>query len=398
VEELLGRVANRFEAGLAPLADQIVARMREEIPEFDSADSPELWDTARRVTMQSRGSQARHVRQGRAEPEVLNEADAEAVHVSVHAGYSVGSVLHAFRIGHDVSIEAWLEAVDQVSDSEEDRSACTRAVVRSAIAYDDRLARLLEQEYDAERNRVLGSSDQARLRLMRDLVDGVTDRAPALEYDLSLEHIGLVAWGDSADTVLQSLARTLDARLVSAPTPAGFRWAWLGSRSFAPGALEALTRSTPKNGISLAIGQPGAGIEGFRRTHRQAGAAHVVATRKPRPLTLYQDVAVEALALRDESAAREFVSGILTGIGGEDRRSQQLRATLRAYFQSEQNASATAAALGVHDATIARHLTEVEDRIGGRVNNRRVELELALRLNSLLRATDSASIIPSKAI
>jgi DNA-binding PucR family transcriptional regulator len=383
VEELLGRVANRFEAGLAPLADQIVARMREEIPEFGSADSPELWDTARRVTMQSRGIQARHIRQGRAKPEVLSEADAEAVHVSVHAGYSVGSVLHAFRIGHDVSIEAWMEAVDQVSHSEEDRSACTRAVVRSALAYDDRLARLLEQEYDAERNRVLGSSDQARLRLMRDLVDGVIDRAPMLEYDLDVEHIGLIAWGDSPDAVLKSLARRLDARLVSAPIPAGFRWAWLGSRSFDSGVVDALTGFAPQNGSSLAIGQADAGIEGFRRTHRQAGAAHVVATRKPQPLTLYRDVAPEALALRDESAAREFVSSVLTGIGGEDRRSQQLRATLRAYFQSEQNAAATAAALGVHDATIARHLTEVEDRICGGVNNRRVELEMALRLNSL---------------
>jgi hypothetical protein len=396
VEELLGRVANRFEAGLAPLADQIVARMREEVPEFGLVDTPELWDEARRVTIQGRGIQARHIRQRRPQPVVLSEPDAEAVHLSVHAGYSVGSMLHAFRIGHDVSLEAWVDAVDEVSPSEEDRSACTRAVIRSALAYDDRLARLLEQEYAAERKRVLGGTDQARLRWMRDLLEGVTDRAPALEYDLSLEHIGLIAWGDGAEAALQSLAHALDARLVSAPTPAGFRWAWLGSRSFHSDAIQTLRQLAPSNGSALAVGRPGAGVAGFRRTHQQAGAAHVVAIRSPQSLTLYDDIALEALALRDESAAREFVADVLHGINGDDPRSAGLRETLSAYFESEQNASSTAAALRVHEATIGRRLAEIEKRTGYRVNQRRAEFEIAIRVRSLLNTDTSRLGAPSR--
>jgi DNA-binding PucR family transcriptional regulator len=386
VEELLGRVANRFELGLATFADQIVARMRDEIDEVGRLDSPELWAAIRRMTVSGRRAQARHLRNGRGEPSRLSEADVAAVHLAVHGGISLGAALHAYRIGHDVSLEAWLEAVDQLSLSEEERSAATRAVIRFALGYDDRLARLLEAEYESERSRILGRAAQARLRLMRDLVEGVSNTASDLDYDLSLEHIGLIAWGDGADAVLQSAAHALDARLLSAPTPAGFRWAWLGSSSFDAKAKDALRRLVPENGTALAAGQPGAGVDGFRRTHRQAGAAHVVATRRPQPLTLYEDVALEALALRDESSAREFVADTLSEINGDDARSVRLRTTLLAYFQREQNAAATAAALGLHEDTVRRQLSDIEARTNTRVNQRRAELETALRLRELLTA------------
>jgi hypothetical protein len=221
---------------------------------------------------------------------------------------------------------------------------------------------------------------------MRYLIEGVTDQAPMLDYNLELEHIGLIAWGQHVDATLKSLAGALDARLISAPTPAGFYWAWLGSGSFDAMPKGGLRALAPENGCVLAAGQAGSGIDGFRRTHRQAGAAHVVATRRRSSLTLYEDVALEALILRDESAAREFVEDALRGINGEDGRSVGLRATLAAYFTSGQNAASTAAALRVHEATVARRLSEVEKRTGRPVNQRRAELETALRLRLLLQS------------
>jgi DNA-binding PucR family transcriptional regulator len=110
----------------------------------------------------------------------------------------------------------------------------------------------------------------------------------------------------------------------------------------------------------------------------------VIAARRPQPVTLYEDVALEALGLQDAYAAREFVSDALAGLDGDDKRSRQLRETLEVYFRSEQNAAATAAALRVHDATVGRRLAEVERLTGRRVNQRRAELETALRLRSLL--------------
>ena len=87
---------------------------------------------------------------------------------------------------------------------------------------------------------------------------------------------------------------------------------------------------------------------------------------------------------RVELSAREFAADALRGINGDDARSAGLRDTLSAYFKAGQNASSTAAALRVHEATIARRLSEVEKRTGQRVNQRRAELETALRLRRLL--------------
>jgi DNA-binding PucR family transcriptional regulator len=384
LEDILPQLAEHYEQRIPALADRITARVRTEVVELTELDAAEVWEAHRRVTVDSRAAQFRHLMRGRAVPESCPEPDLEAVRLAVHFGMSLSGVLHAYRIGHDVSMEAWLDSLDAINLEIPQREAATRAIVHFTLEYNDRLMQLVSSEYEAENNRVLTRSDRARFRAMRDLLEGVTESAPSLDYDLRLEHIGLVLWGDGADAVMQSLASELDARLLSAPTPAGFRWAWLGSRSFGTDTLAAVRRLTPNHGTSLALGQPAIGVEGFRRTHRQAGAAHVVATRRPQPLTLYEDVALEALALRDELSAREFAADALRGINGDDARSAGLRDTLSAYFKAGQNASSTAAALRVHEATIARRLSEVEKRTGQRVNQRRAELETALRLRRLL--------------
>jgi DNA-binding PucR family transcriptional regulator len=108
----------------------------------------------------------------------------------------------------------------------------------------------------------------------------------------------------------------------------------------------------------------------------------------------YEDIAVEAIALRDEEAARDFVASELRGIDGSDTRSTRLRETLEAYFASGQNAAATAAALGVHEQTVGQRLRAVEERTGRPIIERRAELEVALRLLRQQRA-ESAELAGS---
>src|SRR5665213_761206 len=64
---------------------------------------------------------------------------------------------------------------------------------------------------------------------------------------------------------------------------------------------------------AFAVGEPGAGVDGWRLTHRQAQAALLVALRRPGGprLTRYVDVALLASALRDDvltSSLRDLVS------------------------------------------------------------------------------------------
>jgi hypothetical protein len=384
LDNTLTAAASKFEEGIDDVAAQITVRMQEEIEELRDLEAPELWNAARRVNRGSRQAQAVHLRKGRVLPEACPDPDLEAAQTAARAGMSLSSVLHAYRIGHAVSLDAWLESVEQLDLPDPNRRACLKAISRFATAYDDRLSNLVGEEFERERGRSGNSPEQRRLARLRALIEGWTDEAEDLPYDLEVEHIGVIAWGPGAKESLSELAAGLDRRLVWASATEGILMAWLGSADPAPGGRAEIAAFQPLGECRLAVGNPASGVDGFRRTHREAGEAHLVANRRSRPVTLYEDVALEALALRNETVAQEFTDSVLLRLNANGERSGLLRETLRAYFAAGQNAVSTAAALGVHVQTVSRRLGTVEELLGCPVNSRRAELELALRLEDLL--------------
>jgi DNA-binding PucR family transcriptional regulator len=101
-------------------------------------------------------------------------------------------------------------------------------------------------------------------------------------------------------------------------------------------------------------------------------------------VTRFDAVAVESLALYDETAAREFLTRELGPLAAADPRSDVLRETLRAYLERSSNATSAAALLGVNDRTVAYRLRGVEDLLGYPVSSRSLELRIALRFEQLL--------------
>lgn len=112
-----------------------------------------------------------------------------------------------------------------------------------------------------------------------------------------------------------------------------------------------------------------------------------MARKTDRSVVFYADVAVEALASDNQADARAFVAHELRGIEDDSPSSQRIRETIVAYFAAEHNAASAAAALGVHQQTVANRLRAAEERLGQPVGARRVELETALRLRSCLGRT-----------
>jgi hypothetical protein len=203
-----------------------------------------------------------------------------------------------------------------------------------------------------------------------------------LDYDLRLHHLACVVAGPDPDRALRALARDLDAPHALVVSLSGdTSWGWLGRvRPF-----ELPERLEPPADAVLSIGDPASGIDGFRRSHREAREAHAVALRRRESgdVVSYDSVALEALLAADEERARAFAARELEGLDGADQRSARLRETLRAYFACGQNASAAAAVLGVHEHTVTYRLRRAEDRLGRPVAARRAELELALRVLEL---------------
>jgi len=379
--ETLETVSSEFERRVDELAPMIAARSREEIRELRDFEAPEFWEAVREITRGSRLAQADHLRRRHELPSECPPPDAHAALLAARTRVSLPACLKSYRIGHAVAWDAWLDVIEAADLTEASRRSCLRIVSRFVDAYDDRLMELFTREYEAASAQERGG-EQGRLALVRELLEGASDDGEQLGYDLEAEHLAVIARGPGSVAAVRVLAATLDRRLLLVQAFEDLHWGWLGGRSpFTLDALEEVAHFQPPPGCVLCIGDPGPGPQGFRRSHRQAGEAYLIAVRRPRAMTLYTDVALEALALRDVGLAQDFADSRLRPFEGD----RKLLDTLRCYFASSQNTSATAAALGVHEQTVARRIKTAEERIGNPLNNRRAELELALRIEQLLR-------------
>jgi hypothetical protein len=375
-------ICREFEGRVGPVVARILERMRSELPEFRDFEGSEVFAITERVSRASRQSQAAHLARGAEVPTKCPAPDIEAVIASVQSGISGESLLHGYRIAHAVSLEAWMDCVEEAPIEDDLRRRCMSTISRFVTAYDDHVMRLVGEEFAREQAARRGSIDRQRMTLVRELLDGSRDDLDGIEYDLSAEHLGVVAWGDAAEVTLRRLSVRVGRRLLSTRVEDGLLIAWLtGNEPFA----EAQRRSMQQLDLPapVACGKPLWGLAGFRLSHRQAGEAYVVAVRTGERVTFYDDVALEALALRDEGTAAEFSADELGALDADDARYQELRDTLGAYYAASHNKVAAAAALGVHERTVARRLREIEHLTGRQVDARRTELEVALRIRAL---------------
>jgi hypothetical protein len=381
----LASVTARFREKVGELAIRSSNRQRQEIEGMTDLEAPALWEINRRLHRESRGLQATHLMRSGEMPESCPEPDKEAARLAVQGGISLADTLKCYRIGHVCTLETWLEAIDEVDLSATERANCVAVISRFVTEYDGLIADFVAKEYEHHREQLDANHPHTRLEHLRGLIEGRPENAAALGYPLERHHIGVVGCGIGADKVILDLARQLAQQELVVLAEDGLFIGWLGGTDAGVSPNRLIGDYKPPYGVSLAFGNVRFGFDGLRRTHREASAAHLVALRRPQAVVFYDDVILEALALRDENVARDFIGDALPGLDQDDRASQRLRETLTAYFQAEQNRTSTAALLGVHAITVSRHLEQIEERLGHRVNQRRAELEVALRLRSLLQ-------------
>lgn len=376
-----------LESRLDELTETIATRIRTEVGEIEAFASPQLDETLRTTARNALVNELSFMRHGREIPRTCPPDAAEAARLAALARIPATVVLQTHRIGHSVVWHAFVEEADRLELEDGLRHDVLEAASRFLFGYVDALARFVEAEYEGELARLRTSSEKVRARAVLDLLEGRTQAVNGLGYDISLAHVACVGSGPGAERAARALAQLLDRRLLLVQPTGGAVWAWLGGDEPDERAARMLA-GFHADGAVLGIGEPAGGIEGFRTSHLQALDAHGIAARRSHPLARYRDVALEALALRDERSARRFVDVELGPLGSGDR-AAALKATLRTYFACSQNAAATAATLGVHEQTVAQRLRAVEERVGGSVNARRAQLDAALRVEALLDSSSS---------
>ncbi len=248
----------------------------------------------------------------------------------------------------------------------------------------DRLLATISEEYRRERDRHPASGEERRAERVRMLLAGEQLDTAELRYEFDAWHLAAIAAGPGAVEALRALARELGRELLAVCPDGETAWAWLGGRAPLPSgeALRRAERDLPPF-VSLALGEPGQGLEGWRLSHRQADAAMLVAARGENTRVRYAEVSLLAAALRDELLATSLRRIYLAPLDGERDGGETLRATLAAYFRAGHNAASAAAALGVSRKTVSIRLRSVEERVGRPLSRCSRELHTAVELQRL---------------
>ena len=392
---MLRTVAARLSGEIDDLVETMLARMQDEAPDFDVVSRPELAVGLRascfgniRAALAALGGDRQPPRNPPSE--AISEARATA-----RAGIALEPLLHTYRIGHAVVLERFFVLIEELSLSPAQRRSATLIGSKYLFAYVDRVVAAVSEEYTNERQRVLRTSIQRRVQLVRDVLGGASIESAELGYRLEQEHLAVVATGPAADASLRDLAHRLERSLLTVAMTDDTVWAWLGSprrsehsekHSEEHGEEHDLGWTNAAGRTRYAVGEPAWGINGFRDSHEQALAAHRVAAHLTQLVTRYDEVALEAVLLGDVRAARRFVERELGSLASRDPRISVLRDTLGSYLQSGFNAAAAAARLNVSDRTVAYRIHGIEDLLGHSVLARSSELAAAVRLHRVLHS------------
>jgi hypothetical protein len=250
----------------------------------------------------------------------------------------------------------------------------------------DQITAAVDGKHDREHEDAASSPERDRSELVHRLLVGAYV-GPAeigqLGYELDAWHIGIIATGTKAARTLRDLKASLGRELLLIER-GGSVWAWLGGarQSKTADLKRALSRSVEADG-SLALGEPGLGLDGWRLTHDQAREAHGVAIHMPQRLTWYADIPLLAAALRNDTLARSLKQKYLAPLRSQRDGGMALRKTLRAYIDADCSPTSAESAAGVGRHAVAERVRTVERLVGRAVRVCLSELDVALRLEEL---------------
>ena len=258
----------------------------------------------------------------------------------------------------------------------------------------DRLLTAVSEEYQREVQSRTPSRERRRAERIERLLAGVPLDTSDLSYRFDGHHLGLVADGPDAPELLRWLAESLGCRLLKVRrAESGVLWAWLGrGRPIRAGDARGLAVESRLSRFSVAIGEPGAGLSGWRLSHRQARAALPIANANPGEVVHYLDHALFLSVLADDLLSASLREAYLAPLEADRHHGSTLAATLRAYFQAEQNISSAAVALGVNRQTVASRLTAFQRRLGDHRSINSPEMQMALRLREFTPKGDIVSV------
>jgi hypothetical protein len=323
-------------------------------------------------------------------------------------GVPVNALVRAYRLGQRQMNELVFAELRAMDIPEPTRVAVIEAITGTMFEYIDWMSQQVVGVYEDERERWLENQNSLRALRVREVLAAnkaidVDAATTSIRYPLRWHHLGLFMWYPDPGTEGEDLARLqrfLRELGEAAGTAAGplfvaadrsCGWGWLPYRAVVTDAADvvgkvrrfALTRPDSPN---VAIGTMAGGIEGFRRSHREAGEARRVAIISDRQnsstptVIAATDPGLSVVArLGDEVATtREWVAGVLGDLAGDNENDARLRETLRVYLGCGGSYKVAAEELNLHFNSVKYRVARAVERRGREIGSDRLEVELAL--------------------
>lgn len=326
----------------------------------------------------------------------LPSATVEFAEAGVRRQVPSAQMVRGYRLGHEY---IWRWCFERIGTRCRDATALRNATdlfTRWTFAYADSAITQVEEAVGRERERWLSSALAARSAAITAIISGEErnqDRATnRLRYVLAHDHLGLAAAvntraGDGNPQELLARAVGQLAAAVGADAhllqPVGVTTcaAWISrAREFTADDTAALTRCRLPD-LRIGVGEPGRGLEGFRRSYVEAGhARRVAADADLTGVLLYRDLAVPALASLDHDLATTFVQRVLGPLAGTGDAARRAAETLTVYFEENRSRNKAAARLHVHPNTVTYRVNQAEQILGRRIDPASLDLRVALAL------------------
>jgi DNA-binding PucR family transcriptional regulator len=400
-DDLVSRTAAALAGEMAGLSEHLVARMLHEIPELDG--DPSLVELLRvSVSDNIRTAMQRFAlgeRRADAEPP---RAALEYARRLAQRGVDVNALLRAYRLGQAECSQLMIEAFARDTDDPAAIVAATVEFSAATFAYVDGISEQVVRAHQDERRRWLQTRAAARSAEVATVLAGdaldLDQAEKLLGHDLRQTQLGLIAWcdpgsgpADPLDLLERIIGRVATAAgcrrpALAVPSDAATVWAWLPQPQVAVADLRGVDPGAA--GVRLALGEPAAGLDGFRTTHRQALAARAVAIGADEtvraPVTTYGDAGLVALLRDDVGDLRSWVRSVLGDLAIDDEPHERLRETLRVLLAHQGSHTAAAAELSLHKNTVQYRARKAEEARGRSLKEGRLDVEVALLVCHLL--------------
>jgi DNA-binding PucR family transcriptional regulator len=314
------------------------------------------------------------------------------------------TLMRSYRIAHAATAQHFNTVLVTHSRNADELNLATELSSAWMFAYADAALCLVEEAYNAERERWLRSAAASQAETINTILAGqpidTNVATRRLRHDVRRVHVAAIAWldaheeGRNTQGILEAAIRDIAATIGNQNPlihPLGILSvaAWISSHSDVPSKVldELRFRTAGAPGVRVAIGEPARGIAGFRASHIEAVEAQRIAVLAGHPagsVTRYRNISLRAIATVDLEQSRAFVRRELGRLGSDDETTRRLAATLRAYLDENCSRGRTAKRLHIHENTVAYRIRQAEELLARPLDKHSLELRVALSLADLV--------------